>query len=256
LNKLLPLLAFSILLLVPVGAQQVFAGSPPPPDFELIETFTPIDQTIEYTLINNAQDLGPDPEDTPFVFAFAVEVDESFALPGTPEFNVGRTNWDAVFLSSDEWNGGLVVSDGFQLTSDPAFGFSGLFTDDLGAFDQIFSGQFRVALFYDVIAQGGDFVNANLILPQTSSDPGDFVIDSAAPLSLVVVICNNPFNPACAFFDATEVVVEDQGVGGSIIPIEQTSLILAGTQSFSWMIPVVLSGIGIGLFVFRKSENS
>ncbi len=49
----------------------------------------------------------------------------------------------------------------------------------------------------------------------------------------------------------------DPGVGGKIIPIEQTSLILAGAQTFSWMIPVVLSGIGIGLFVAsRKSENS
>ena len=44
-------------------------------------------------------------------------------------------------------------------------------------------------------------------------------------------------------------------VGGEIIPIESTSLILAGAQSFSWMIPVILSGIGIGLFaVSRKSE--
>ncbi len=45
-------------------------------------------------------------------------------------------------------------------------------------------------------------------------------------------------------------------VGGGIIPIEQTSLLLAGAQTFSWMIPVVLSVLGIGLFVFRKSENS
>ena len=44
-------------------------------------------------------------------------------------------------------------------------------------------------------------------------------------------------------------------VGGEFIPIETTSLIVAGAQSFSWMIPVVLSGIGIGLFaVSRKSE--
>jgi len=44
-------------------------------------------------------------------------------------------------------------------------------------------------------------------------------------------------------------------VGGEFIPIETTSLILAGSQSFSWMIPVILSGIGIGLFVVsRKSE--
>jgi len=46
-------------------------------------------------------------------------------------------------------------------------------------------------------------------------------------------------------------------VGGELIPIESTSLILAGAQSFSWMIPVILSGIGIGLFVVsRKPENS
>ena len=47
----------------------------------------------------------------------------------------------------------------------------------------------------------------------------------------------------------------DVVVGGELIPIETTSLILAGAQSFSWMIPVVLSVIGIGLFVVsRKSE--
>ena len=46
-------------------------------------------------------------------------------------------------------------------------------------------------------------------------------------------------------------------VGGEIIPIDSTALILAGAQSFSWMIPVVLSILGIGLFVVsRKPENS
>ena len=45
-------------------------------------------------------------------------------------------------------------------------------------------------------------------------------------------------------------------IGGEIIPIDATSLILAGAQTFSWMIPVVLSVLGIGLFVVsRKSEN-
>jgi len=44
-------------------------------------------------------------------------------------------------------------------------------------------------------------------------------------------------------------------VGGEILPIESTSLLLASAQSFSWMIPVVLSVLGIGLFVVsRKSE--
>jgi len=48
---------------------------------------------------------------------------------------------------------------------------------------------------------------------------------------------------------------DDGVVGGEIIPIETTTLILASAQSFSWMIPVVLSVLGIGLFVVtRKSE--
>jgi len=41
-------------------------------------------------------------------------------------------------------------------------------------------------------------------------------------------------------------------VGGELIPIETTSLLLAGAQTFSWMIPLVLSVIGIGLFVVRR----
>ena len=76
----------------------------------------------------------------------------------------------------------------------------------------------------------------------------------------------NPVNEVI-WFDITgavilEIVVDtisfgEKQVGGEIIPIEQTSLILAGAQTFSWMIPVILSGIGIGLFVVsRKSENS
>jgi len=50
---------------------------------------------------------------------------------------------------------------------------------------------------------------------------------------------------------------DEPTVGGLSLPIETTSLILAGAQSFSWMIPVVLSVLGIGLFVVsRKSKNS
>ena len=53
-----------------------------------------------------------------------------------------------------------------------------------------------------------------------------------------------------------ELILQYEVIDGKIIPIESTSLLLAGAQSVSWMIPLVLSGIGIGLFVFRKSENS
>lgn len=42
-------------------------------------------------------------------------------------------------------------------------------------------------------------------------------------------------------------------IGGNIIPIDSASLILAGANSFSWMIPVTLSILGIGLFILRKN---
>jgi len=49
--------------------------------------------------------------------------------------------------------------------------------------------------------------------------------------------------------------IEPDVVGGEFLPIDSTALLLAGAQTFSWMIPVILSGIGIGLFVVsRKSK--
>lgn len=51
--------------------------------------------------------------------------------------------------------------------------------------------------------------------------------------------------------------LQSQVVGGKIIPVESTALLLAGLQSTTWIIPVVLSIVGVGVFaVSRKSENS
>jgi len=42
-------------------------------------------------------------------------------------------------------------------------------------------------------------------------------------------------------------------VGGEIIPLDTTSLLLAGTYSnTSWLIPVIVTGIGIGFVILRK----
>ena len=44
-------------------------------------------------------------------------------------------------------------------------------------------------------------------------------------------------------------------VGGALLSIDSTSLLVTGIQSSAWMIPVTLSVLGIGLFVAsRKSE--
>ncbi len=44
-------------------------------------------------------------------------------------------------------------------------------------------------------------------------------------------------------------------IGGEIIPIDTTALLLAGVQSISmWMIPVVAAGIGISVFVIKRRK--
>jgi hypothetical protein len=77
------------------------------------------------------------------------------------------------------------------------------------------------------------------------------LIDEKKPGS--VIVAYDP--PDVIFFGVVEILLP-LVVGGDLLPIESTSLVLAGAQSFSWMIPVILSVLGIGLFVFRKSENS
>ena len=53
----------------------------------------------------------------------------------------------------------------------------------------------------------------------------------------------------------TSFIITGHLVGGELLSIDSTALILAGAQSFSWMIPLMLSVLGIGLFVVtRKSK--
>ena len=42
-------------------------------------------------------------------------------------------------------------------------------------------------------------------------------------------------------------------VGGELIPLDTTMILVAGTQSVaSWMIPVIVSGIGFAIVIARK----
>ena len=55
------------------------------------------------------------------------------------------------------------------------------------------------------------------------------------------------------FVDIWTKSFDDQPVGGTYIPIDQSALLLAGVQSVSmWMIPVVIAGIGVGVFVIKR----
>jgi len=47
----------------------------------------------------------------------------------------------------------------------------------------------------------------------------------------------------------------DSIIGGTLVPIDTTTLLLAGAQSISlWMIPVVAAGVGVGVFVIKRRK--
>jgi len=107
-----------------------------------------------------------------------------------------------------------------------------------------------------------DFPSITLVPGQTYG----IQFEEPGPNTLRVAAADgDPYSGGAAFQNSAEVPDIDFGfvtyfeeepfVGGEFLPIESTTLLLAGAQSFSWMIPVILSGIGIGLFVVsRKSE--
>ncbi len=63
----------------------------------------------------------------------------------------------------------------------------------------------------------------------------------------------NFFGTCDAIRAGTYEISSQQLVGGEILPINSMALMLAGVQSISmWMIPVVLAGAGIGVFVIKR----
>ena len=178
----LPAITFSVLLLVPVGAQSAYAGfscTLSPDDVTLTleqgETSDPITKMIDCTNSNNPI--------------------------GSIQLN-----------PTDCRDKGIDV-----FTTGPQFGFSTYQTDET--------------------------------ITNTGGTPGQTHCQ-------VIFIVSVPSEPDANLFQNIWITTPDQ-VGGEFLPIESTSLLLAGAQSFSWMIPLVLAGLGIGLFVAsRKSENS
>ena len=237
------LIAFSVLLLVPIGLDNAFAA------------------TIEIKDQATCQALGGNffvtsAADGCFFGSLTVDADDTLILenlfiatgPG------GFTNFGNVMLiGGDETNSGAIN-----------LGQDGDLVNECGA---------------TITIEGGDGLNSGGI--QTDL-PGEDVtnfgtinlnggVGQASATIVIFSILNNHGlineNPGSGSFSGiirlgSTGVFNDKlpsqcQVGGEFLPIETTTLLLANAQSFSWMIPVVLSGIGIGLFVVsRKPENS
>lgn len=106
----------------------------------------------------------------------------------------------------------------------------------------------------DAVCPVGNTLDSGMCVPDDSFPlcPSGTTLDfdiCEAPSTCPSGTTLNPTSLLC------ELTIVTPAVGGTIIPIETTSLLLAGTQSTTWMIPVVLSVAGIGLFVVsRKSD--
>jgi len=76
------------------------------------------------------------------------------------------------------------------------------------------------------------------------SEPFDVATDSSGNVFVTGRVSNNAFK-----------IAKDVPVGGTLVPIDTTTLLLAGVQSISmWMIPVVVAGVGIGIFVIKRRK--
>ncbi len=92
------------------------------------------------------------------------------------------------------------------------------------------------------------------VIIDMTGDGGGNMLDR--PTDVATDLAGNVFVVALFSDNAFKLEPEEIVVGGEFSPIDSTALVLAGLQTSAiWMIPVVLSGIGIGLFVVsRKSE--
>ena len=90
------------------------------------------------------------------------------------------------------------------------------------------------------------------------SSSGIFFLASGAHSITITQIAQDPaIQSIAAYFrvDRVTVVGANIGVDAEYITPDTTALLLAGVQSISmWMIPVVLAGIGIGVFVIKRRK--
>ena len=181
-----------------------------------------------------------------------------FIFTGTGSGSLGQTNFGSSDFTITLWaNTGdvmmfgsgffveafqaEVVIDGVGMATitDPVNVFANHNTDSIGinkVGDTDIYDLFSVPNTYELDTDFGPVFSNDLVFQMpVSTDAGDFFIT----------------DPTNGSFEAQ--LKDDIMVGGELLPIDTTALLLAGTQmNAAWMIPVIVSAIGIGIVLARK----
>lgn len=313
-NKILPALAFSVILLAPFGLQNASAqeslyglahsGNASPSSLYQLDSTTGAANLIGPTGFNQCGSMDYDIiSQTMFATCHrttdntevlvTVDLSNGAATEVGPAAGGGTNIFDISFRNSDntlfgvlfgaigpcvslmtlDINSGAVTEIGDTTQCNPGNGLAFSLADVLYHFDQLNGGT-----LYTVNTGSGvstpsvpptfpplnnPRINAMDTQPSTgvlfasvndgSSGQGPNYLGTVNINTGIVAILGQSVNGLDAIAFAPQ---ESTVVAGEIIQIDQISLILAGAQSFSWMIPALLAGLGIGLFVVsRKSEN-
>jgi len=100
------------------------------------------------------------------------------------------------------------------------------------------------------VASGGSHISQNMLPVHFGLyDASQVDIEIKWPSGVVQTLTNITPNQILQIFEP----YEHAPVGGKIIPLDTTMVLLAGTQlTASWLIPVIVSAIGIGIVIARK----
>jgi len=221
LKKLLVLIAFSVLLLVPVGTQNVFAGNGLS---AATTTWVGAGDGQNWSDINNwDRQVG-----------IRVTSDNGFT-PGLPQL------CDLVIID----DGTSAVTVHFDLTSFQLGNEMQIGSDDTFVIDGGSTFNHTPALCPILNAAAETIVNnGNFNVFGTLINNGAFINNG------VVLNCGITSGSVLPIPGS---VSTQCAVGGELIPLDTTSLVVAGAQmSAAWMIPVIVSAIGIGIVIARK----
>ena len=262
-NKLLPLVVFSVLLLVPIGAQnalaEIFGGIDFP---DGISSFA--DAVITY---DGSFGVGPAPTDLDFT--------DPLESLGPPDYvnpigsvSLGRggllevrfddnvlTNSGDVTLDLHIFEIGPDVEDTFisirptaatAALLGPAFdsgvpGYPATIGDGFYEVGKVFGATSSIDIdsIFPAVAAGTYMFDAVQLIddPNEGASSGSTVGADIDSVGAITSMAPPPLRP----------------VGGELIPLDTTMILVAGAQmNAAWMIPIIVSAIGIGIVIARK----